>query len=216
MSLLKPFGTLLGLALSTLVISGPANAADAALEAQLRALTERVQQLEQQLATAKQQPAPVAVPVTDPALEQKVRVLERKVEIAAEDAATKAKDLAVVTANDKGFTISSSDAAKTFQLRLKGLVQADARTFLHDDALRADDTFTIAGGGWGAWELVARYGELDVDAFTGGANSFANPTSAASKGSAWGIGANWYLNNVFKFSIDYEYTSFDGSGGGTA
>lgn len=214
MALIKPSGSLLGLALSTLVTSGTANAADLALEAQLRALTERVQQL----ATARQQPAPVAVPVTDPALEQKVRVLERKVEIAAEDAATKAKDLAVVTANDKGFTISSSDAAKTFQLRLKGLVQADARTFLHDDALRADDTFTIAGGGWGAWELVARYGELDVDddAFTGGANSFANPTSAASKGSAWGIGANWYLNNVFKFSIDYEYTSFDGSGGGTA
>ena len=37
--------------------------------------------------------------------------------------------------------------------------------------------------GFGAIELVARYHELDVDddAFTGGANSFANPLTAISK-----------------------------------
>ena len=56
--------------------------------------------------------------------------------------------------------------------------------------------FSPGNGTWGAWEFVARYHELDVDddAFTGGANSFANPLTAASKASAWGVGVNWYLN----------------------
>jgi phosphate-selective porin OprO and OprP len=65
---------------------------------------------------------------------------------------------------------------------------------------------------WGAWELVARYHELDIDdaAFVGGTNSFANPESAASKASAWGVGVNWYLNQNYKWSLNYDVTSFEG------
>jgi phosphate-selective porin OprO/OprP len=66
--------------------------------------------------------------------------------------------------------------------------------------------------GFGALELVARYHVLDVDdaAFTGGASSFANPLTAISKESAYGIGVNWYPWNTVKLSLDYERTSFDG------
>ena len=66
--------------------------------------------------------------------------------------------------------------------------------------------------GFGAIELAVRYHELDVDddAFTGGANSFANPLTAISKESAYGIGINWYPWNTVKFSLDYERTRFDG------
>ncbi len=72
--------------------------------------------------------------------------------------------------------------------------------------------FSPKDGTWGAWELVARYHELDIDddAFEGDANSFANPATAASKASAWGIGINWYLNQNYKWSLNYEVTSFDG------
>lgn len=72
--------------------------------------------------------------------------------------------------------------------------------------------FDPARGTWGAVELVARYHELDIDddAFTGGADSFANPESAASKASAWGVGVNWYLTQNYKWSLDYDVTSFDG------
>ena len=61
---------------------------------------------------------------------------------------------------------------------------------------------------WGAWELVARYHELDIDdaTFVGGTNSFANPESAASKASAWGVGVNWYLNQNYKWSLNYDVT----------
>ncbi len=66
--------------------------------------------------------------------------------------------------------------------------------------------------GFGAIELVARYHELDVDdaAFTGGAASFANPLTAISKESAYGVGVNWYPWNTVKLSLNYENTSFVG------
>jgi phosphate-selective porin OprO/OprP len=66
--------------------------------------------------------------------------------------------------------------------------------------------------GWGALELVARCQELDVDddAFTGGANSFADPLTAVSKETAYGIGLNWYPWNTVKLSINYDLTRFDG------
>ena len=59
---------------------------------------------------------------------------------------------------------------------------------------------------------MARYHELDIDddAFTGGANSFANPASSASKASAWGVGVNWYLTQNYKWSLNYDVTSFEG------
>jgi len=66
--------------------------------------------------------------------------------------------------------------------------------------------------GTGAWELVARIQELDVDdaAFAGGANSFANPLTAISKESAYGVGVNWYPWNTVKLSFNYDVTSFEG------
>lgn len=66
--------------------------------------------------------------------------------------------------------------------------------------------------GWGAWELVARVGELDIDdaAFAGGAASFADPAVAISAQRAWSLGVNWYLNRNIKWSFDYEQTKFDG------
>ena len=72
--------------------------------------------------------------------------------------------------------------------------------------------FSLENKTWGAWELVARYHELDIDdaAFVGGTNSFANPESAASKASAWGVGVNWYLNQNYKWSLNYDVTSFEG------
>ncbi|MET0661392.1 MAG: porin [Steroidobacteraceae bacterium] len=73
-------------------------------------------------------------------------------------------------------------------------------------------TFSLDNHTWGAFELVARYHELDIDndAFVGGANSFANPASAASKATAWGVGVNWYLSQNLKWQINYDVTSFDG------
>jgi phosphate-selective porin OprO/OprP len=73
-------------------------------------------------------------------------------------------------------------------------------------------TFQPGKPGTGAWELVARIQELDVDdaAFTGGANSFANPLTAISKEKSYGVGVNWYPWNTVKLSFNYDLTRFDG------
>lgn len=84
-----------------------------------------------------------------------------------------------------------------------------------DQAFRGftpQSTFSPENGTWGAFELVARAHELDIDdaAFVGDANSFANPATAASKASAYGVGVNWYLNQNVKWSLNYDVTSFEG------
>jgi phosphate-selective porin OprO and OprP len=68
--------------------------------------------------------------------------------------------------------------------------------------------FDLKEGTWGAVELAARYGELDIDddAFP----VFANPTSAASKAKGLGFGVNWHLSRQVKVVVSYEHTTFEG------
>jgi phosphate-selective porin OprO/OprP len=83
---------------------------------------------------------------------------------------------------------------------------------------KPNSVFSLENGTWGAWELVARYHVLDTDnaAFEGGAASFADPNTQASKASAWALGLNWYLNENLKWVLNYEQTSFDGGDPGGA
>jgi len=75
------------------------------------------------------------------------------------------------------------------------------------DAFRPAHPLAFGGGGWGAFEFVARVGQLslDRDAF---------PTyvskSSAREATSWGLGLNWYLNSNIRLYLDYEQTRFDG------
>jgi phosphate-selective porin OprO/OprP len=71
--------------------------------------------------------------------------------------------------------------------------------------------FNLHGGGWGAWQLVARYSELDLDpaAFP----LYANPATSASAAHEWSVGLNWYLNRNVRFDTSYSHTDFSGGGG---
>jgi len=79
--------------------------------------------------------------------------------------------------------------------------------------------FDLKAGGWGAWELVARYGDLrvDADAFsvdpTATGLRFADPTKSAQEAREWGVGLNWYVDRNVKFVLDYDQTSFNGGAG---
>jgi phosphate-selective porin OprO and OprP len=68
--------------------------------------------------------------------------------------------------------------------------------------------FDLGAGTWGALEIAARYGELDLDddAFP----IYANPSSAVSKEKALGLGVNWHLTRQVKVSVNYEHTTFEG------
>ena len=64
------------------------------------------------------------------------------------------------------------------------------------------------GGGWGAFEVVARVQQLTLDDAIF-ADKFATSISA-SQATAWAAGLNWYLNSNIKVNLNYEQTTFKG------
>lgn len=92
--------------------------------------------------------------------------------------------------------------------------------------VKPKNSFTVGGPGWGAFEIDARYGDLDVDndAFKEGfavetrSSTAASTTAAnvatlsASHAHTYGVGVNWYLNSNAKVVLDYNQTEFAGGG----
>ncbi|MGC3982765.1 MAG: porin [Steroidobacteraceae bacterium] len=72
--------------------------------------------------------------------------------------------------------------------------------------------FAIGAPGIGAWEIAARYQKLDIDdaAFSGGSASFANPATAATAATGYGVALNWYLNQNVRWTLEYDHTDFEG------
>ena len=63
-------------------------------------------------------------------------------------------------------------------------------------------------GGWGAFELVARYQENQIDEAI--PSTFVPTTNYALKASGIAVGLNWYLNESSKFAVNYERTRLTG------
>ena len=78
-------------------------------------------------------------------------------------------------------------------------------------AVKPKNVFNSDGDGWGAWEVVARYQEINVDnkLFTRSNTWLDNSYRQYKSAQAWGLGVNWYLNNNIKIAADYEDTSFE-------
>jgi phosphate-selective porin OprO/OprP len=57
-------------------------------------------------------------------------------------------------------------------------------------------------GGWGAWEVAARYSRLDLDFLP--FNIAATGGIAGGKQDVWTLGLNWYPNNAIKFQLNYD------------
>ncbi|WP_428309510.1 OprO/OprP family phosphate-selective porin [Hydrocarboniphaga sp.] len=108
---------------------------------------------------------------------------------------------AVTTVTEGKFTNKAYEVTATYVLT--------GEDTSYKGVVKPKNSYTIGGPGWGAFELAARYGELDVDndAFTSG---FASATASASKASSYGVGVNWYLSANAKVVLDYDHTKFDG------
>jgi phosphate-selective porin OprO/OprP len=108
-----------------------------------------------------------------------------------------------------GVTRSDSLTHSAWQAQLSWFLTGEDQAFR---GFTPGSSFRPGKEGSGSWELVARYHELDLDddTFVGGAASFANPLTAVSKATAYGVGANWYPWNTVKLSINYEQTGFEG------
>ena len=62
-------------------------------------------------------------------------------------------------------------------------------------------------GGWGAWELTARYSSIDLNYLP-----FATAAAggiAGGKQDVWTLGLNWYPNNIVKFQLNYDNIKVD-------
>jgi phosphate-selective porin OprO/OprP len=70
--------------------------------------------------------------------------------------------------------------------------------------------FSLSDGGWGAWELAARYSDADLN-FNPGAPGSA-PVADAIRGGdqkIFSVGLNWYPNQVFHFMVDFDHVEID-------
>ncbi|HET7083885.1 MAG TPA: porin [Rhizomicrobium sp.] len=62
-------------------------------------------------------------------------------------------------------------------------------------------------GGWGAWEVTARYSDIDLNY-----QPFANAAAGGIPGGkqdVWTLGLNWYPNNIIKFQLNYDNIKVD-------
>jgi phosphate-selective porin OprO/OprP len=73
--------------------------------------------------------------------------------------------------------------------------------------------FNPATGDWGAFQVLARAAQLDVDdrAFALG---YAAPGTSASRATSWAVGLNWYLNRNVRTSLSFSHTEFEGGAAG--
>ena len=77
-------------------------------------------------------------------------------------------------------------------------------------APKPDKPFDLDGGGWGAWEIAARYTDVDLNDREGSAGS-PMPLNGIRGGEQkiWSFGINWYPNTVIHFALDYQHIAVD-------
>jgi phosphate-selective porin OprO/OprP len=66
--------------------------------------------------------------------------------------------------------------------------------------------FTIDKGGWGAWEVAARYSDLNLNYHPGDFGA-ATPFGGIRGGDQriWSAGLNWYPNPILRLMLDYQH-----------
>jgi phosphate-selective porin OprO/OprP len=74
--------------------------------------------------------------------------------------------------------------------------------------------FNPRDGQWGAWQIVARYADLDIDNTAFAPAALFATAGSASEAKAWSVGLNWYLNRDVRINASFSHTTFDR--GGTA
>ena len=140
-----------------------------------------------------------------------VMVLEADTKLGGATALSAAVMYACNTSVQKARGIEDTPSNRAWQL-LGGMVLT-GEDASYKGVVRPNHPFTLNGRGWGAFELVARYGRLtiDDDAFP----LYADPAKAVSAEHGWGLGLNWYLTSNFKLVANYTQTSFDAALGAT-
>ena len=99
---------------------------------------------------------------------------------------------------------------KAWQVASTYLLTGEDETY--SASVKPRHPYQIGGDGWGALEVGARYGVLDIDndAFP----TFSDPAKSASKAKEFGAILSWYPTSNLKLAADYDQTGFDGGAAG--
>jgi phosphate-selective porin OprO/OprP len=120
----------------------------------------------------------------------------------------------VVSNNTVGITRGREDDAdvQSYQISTSWVLTGENASF---NGVVPRSPFSPSGGGLGAFEVGARFGELWVpdEVFDKG---YSNPFTSARKATQAGVGINWYLNRWLKTAVDYDRTWYDGGARGSA
>lgn len=113
------------------------------------------------------------------------------------------------TVNDEDFqkgAVRKDIGLRSWQVAVSYVLTGEKKSF---GSPNPKHPFSLASGnrGWGAWELAWRTGDFKVDGnmFKYG---FASLNSSPNFLREWVGGLNWYLNRIFRISLDYGYTDF--------
>jgi len=80
-----------------------------------------------------------------------------------------------------------------------------------------DYPFSLTTGGWGAWEIAARYSFVDLnDLFTPGIPTSVTHGVAGGTQGIYTVGLNWYINRNIRIMLNYLHGSVDKFSGATA
>jgi phosphate-selective porin OprO and OprP len=104
-----------------------------------------------------------------------------------------------------------------WQIAASYLVTGEDASF---KGVKPKNDFDLDKGGWGAWELVARYHELNLDddtfknkdgtSYQQSAGAYADLSKSVKSAHSYDLGVNWYLNQDVKVALNYLHTTFDG------
>lgn len=112
-----------------------------------------------------------------------------------------------------GATLNKRDVTNTaYNLSVGYVLTGEDSTF---KGVTPRTSFNPSAGTWGAFEVVARFAQVDIDdgAFTdpdgaGAALSLASPNNAATKVTTYGLGLNWYLSKTVRAGFDVFQNDF--------
>jgi phosphate-selective porin OprO and OprP len=103
-------------------------------------------------------------------------------------------------------TVRRDVAFRSWQVQASYVLTGEKKSF---GSPNPKHPFDRANHGWGAFEIAARTGDFRVDEglFAAG---FASLTTSPKFAREWVVGGNWYLNRIFRISVDYGHTNFLG------
>ena len=108
------------------------------------------------------------------------------------------------TIRNAASTVSHGEKNSGFTLQTSYVLTGEKASFRNVVPSRPYDFETGRGG---AWELVARYSEVQQDSTTFSVG-LADPALSAQKVQALTFGANWYWSRQTKLQLNYETTDF--------